>query len=39
MLFMHLLQISMLYINTIMVQDMIKDDDWHKRLITEDLVA
>ncbi len=35
-LFMHFLQISMLYINTIMVQDVFKDDDWLKRLITED---
>ena len=36
MLSLHLLQISMVYINTLMVQDMLKDDDWLKRLTTED---
>jgi len=36
MLSLHLLQISMVYINTLMVQDVLKDDDLLKRLITED---
>lgn len=36
MLSLHLLQISMVYINTLMVQDVLKDDDWLKRLTTED---
>jgi len=36
MLSLHLLQISMVYINTLMVQDVLKDDDWLKQLTTED---
>jgi hypothetical protein len=36
MLSLHLLQISMVYINTLMVQDLLKDDDWLKRLTPED---
>jgi TnpA family transposase len=36
MLSLYLLQISMVYINTHMVQDVLKDDDWLKRLTTED---
>jgi TnpA family transposase len=36
MLSLHLLQISMVYINTLMVQDVLKDDDWLKKLTTED---
>ena len=36
MLSLHLLQISMVYINTLMFQDVLKDDDWLKRLTTED---
>jgi TnpA family transposase len=36
MLSLHLLQISMVFINTLMVQDVFKDDDWLKRLTTED---
>jgi TnpA family transposase len=36
MLSLHLLQISMVYINTLMIQDVLKDDDWLKRLTTED---
>jgi TnpA family transposase len=36
MLSLHLLQISMVYINTLMVQDVLKDDNWLKRLTTED---
>jgi TnpA family transposase len=35
MLSLHLLQISMVYINTLMVQDMLKDEVWLKRLIKE----
>jgi TnpA family transposase len=36
MLALHLLQISMLYINTLMVQDVLKDDKWLKELTKED---
>ncbi len=36
MLALHLLQISMVYINTLMVQDVLKDDKWLKRLTVED---
>src|SRR6266700_1563714 len=36
MLALHLLQISMVYINTLMVQDVLKDDAWMKRLTKED---
>jgi len=36
MLALHLLQISMVYINTLMVQDVLKDDTWLKRLTKED---
>lgn len=36
MLALHLLQISMVYINTLMVQDVLKDDAWMKRLTSED---
>jgi TnpA family transposase len=36
MLALHLLQISMVYINTLMVQDVLKDDKWLKRLTKED---
>src|SRR5438105_8927437 len=36
MLALHLLQISMVYINTLMVQDVLKDDAWLKRLTKED---
>lgn len=36
MLSLHLLQISMVYINTLVVQAVLKDDDWLKRLTTED---
>ena len=36
MLALHLLQISMVYINTLMVQDVLKDDTWMKRLTKED---
>lgn len=36
MLALHLLQISLVYINTLMVQDVLKDDAWMKRLTKED---
>jgi TnpA family transposase len=36
MLALHLLQISMVYINTLMVQDVLKDEAWLKRLTKED---
>jgi TnpA family transposase len=36
MLSLHLLQISMVYINTLMVQDVLKDEVWLKRLTKED---
>lgn len=36
MLSLHLLQISMIYINTLMVQDVLKDEVWLKRLTKED---
>ena len=36
MLALHLLQISMVYMNTLMVQDVLKDDKWLKRLTAED---
>lgn len=36
MLALHLLQISMVYINTLMVQDVLTDDAWMKRLTKED---
>ena len=36
MLSLHLLQISMVYINTLMIQDMLKDEVWLKRLTKED---
>ena len=36
MLALHLLQISMVYMNTLMVQDVLKDDKWLKRLTKED---
>ena len=36
MLALHLLQISMVYVNTLMVQDVLKDDKWLKRLTAED---
>jgi len=36
MLALHLLQISLVYMNTLMVQDVLKDDAWLKRLTKED---
>ena len=36
MLSLHLLQISRVYINTLMVQDVLKDKVWPKRLTKED---
>ena len=36
MLALHLLQISMVYINTLMVQEVLKEDTWMKRLTKED---
>ena len=36
MLALHLLQISLVYINTLMIQQVYKDGDWQKRLTTED---
>ena len=36
MLALHLLQISMVYINTLMVQDILQEDTWMKRLTKED---
>ncbi len=36
MLSLHLLQISLVYINTLMVQEVLKDDTWLKRLTIED---
>jgi len=36
MLSLHLLQISMVYINTLVVQDVLKDEVWLKWLIKED---
>jgi len=36
MLALHLLQISMVYINTLMIQDVLAEEDWQKRLTTED---
>lgn len=36
MLALHLLQISMVYINTLMVQDVLKEDEWLKRLTKDD---
>ena len=36
MLSLHLLQISMVYINTLMVQEVLKDETWLKRLTKDD---
>jgi TnpA family transposase len=36
MLSLHLLQISLVYINTLMIQEVYKDGDWQKRLTSED---
>lgn len=36
MLALHLLQISLVYMNTLMVQEVLKDDAWVKRLTKED---
>ena len=36
MLALHLLQISLVYINTLMIQEEFKDSDWQKRLTKED---
>ena len=36
MLSLHLLQISMVYINMLIVQDVLKDEVWLKRLTKED---
>ena len=36
MLALHLLQISMVYINTLMVQKVLEDETWLKRLTKED---
>jgi Tn3 transposase DDE domain len=36
MLALHLLQISLVYMNTLMVQDVLKDEAWLKRLTKED---
>lgn len=36
MLALHLLQISLVYMNTLMIQDVLKDDAWVKRLTKED---
>jgi TnpA family transposase len=36
MLALHLLQISLVYINTLMIQQVYQDGNWHKRLTTED---
>ncbi len=36
MLALHLLQISMVYINTLMVQEVLKEDTWIKRLTKDD---
>jgi hypothetical protein len=36
---MHLLQVSMVYINTLMIQEMLAQPEWHGRLETEDLRA
>ncbi len=36
MLALHLLQISLVYMNTLMVQNVLKDDAWLKRLTKED---
>jgi TnpA family transposase len=36
MLALHLLQISMVYVNTLMIQDVLRDTAWRARLTTED---
>ena len=36
MLALHLLQISMVYINTLMIQDVLKDEAWLKRFTKEE---
>jgi len=36
LLCLHLLQISMVYINTIMIQQILKQPKWHRLLTTED---
>ncbi len=36
MLALHLLQISLLYVNTLMVQEVLAEGEWMKRLTTED---
>jgi hypothetical protein len=36
MLALHLLQISLVYVNTLMVQEVLSEDDWMKRLTKED---
>ena len=36
MLALHLLQISLVYVNTLMVQELLADDEWMKRLTKED---
>ena len=36
MLALHLLQISLVYINTLMVQKILEEEAWIKRLTTED---
>ena len=36
MLALHLLQISLVYVNTLMVQEVLAEGEWMKRLTTED---
>ena len=36
MLVLHLLQISLVYVNTLMVQEVLAEGEWMKRLTTED---
>ena len=36
MLALHLLQISMVYINTLMVQEVLAEEEWTRRLTKED---
>ncbi|NTU84880.1 MAG: transposase, partial [Chloroflexales bacterium] len=36
MLALHLLQISLVYVNTLMIQDVLRDAEWRARLTAED---
>jgi hypothetical protein len=39
MLALHLLQISLVYVNTLMIQDVLRDPVWLARLTAEDWVS